>query len=62
MAKGNFGAWFGTHSEVPDDRDVTHVTQVTEAGGFMYLVCHTCQVRQTMDEVEAGLPVVVKGA
>lgn len=62
MGKGNFSAWYGSHSQTADDREEAHVTTVASAGGFMYLVCHTCQVRQSIDEIEAGLPVIMKGA
>lgn len=54
MASHSFARWTVEH---PKDRCEM---QLVSAGGFIYLICLDCEVRQTIDEVEAGLPIACK--
>jgi hypothetical protein len=54
MVNHSFARWKEEHTA--DDCE----TQLVSAGGFVWLVCMDCSVRQTMDEVEAGLPIQCK--
>lgn len=45
----DFSDWKAEHED--------HDCSMIEAGGFLYLVCDECAVMQTVDEIDAGLPV-----
>lgn len=50
--------WFEVHPKAPlGVPSEAHHTDTMEAGGFLYLSCWECMVLQTVDEVDAGLPV-----
>ncbi len=49
------GRWYLVHP-----KGTAHKTVYVEAGGFLYLLCGGCDLLQTVDEVDAGLPVASK--
>jgi len=47
----DFGRFFEVHPRE------THEFALEEAGGFLYAICLDCEVMQTVDDLDAGLPV-----
>lgn len=53
--------WFVEHPEtyIMEGGEMVrgHATMYHEAGGFLYALCHNCFVMQSVDEIDAGLPI-----
>lgn len=56
----NVTRWYEQHpeTEIVDGNMVRgHPTVIQAAGGFLYLMCMNCYMVQSVDEIDAGLPV-----